>query len=199
MKNDPMVFIVDDDREIRESLTQILFCRKVPSKAFARAEDFLSAIAPSTMGCVLLDLRLAGMSGLEALDELKRRGSKLPVVILSGHADVPTTVHACRAGAIDVLEKPIDPNVLVERLQECLEQDRVAREAHSGLEHRLGSLSSRQREVLEMLMAAKTTKEIARAMELSPKTVEKHRGNVLRKMGARSVVELVRMVLPSKC
>jgi two-component system response regulator FixJ len=138
------------------------------------------------------------MSGVELLNEIGSRRLDLPVVVLSGYLDVPSTVLLIRAGAIDVVEKPFDADKLLERLRAGIEQNLASRQERSDLAERMANLSAREREVMHLLVAAKGTKQIARDLGISPKTVEKHRANVLNKMQADNVVELIRLTLPSR-
>jgi two-component system response regulator FixJ len=199
MNHESTVFIVDDDADVQSAIHGLLTASGLRAEAFATVEEFLAAYAPGTPGCVLVDLRSKdGMSGVELLNEIGSRGLGLPVLVLSGDLDVPSTVLLMRAGAIDVVEKPFDADKLLERIRWSIAQDLASRQHGEHLSVRLASLSAREREVMQLLVAAKGTKQIAHHLGISPKTVEKHRANVLTKMQADSVVELVRLTLPSR-
>jgi FixJ family two-component response regulator len=199
MNNEATVYIVDDDPDLQSALRAFLTNAGLRAEAFSTAEQFLSAYVPGSPGCLLVDLRLkVGMSGLELLNEIGNRRLDLPVVVLSGHLDVPSTVLLMRAGAMDVIEKPFDADNLLERLRAGLEQNLASRQERSNLGERMANLSAREREVMHLLVAAKGTKQIARDLGISPKTVEKHRANVLNKMQADNVVELIRLTLPRR-
>ena len=193
-----VVFIVDDDAQVRDSLGFLLRSAGLQSQSFASAEEFLSAYEARQPGCVVLDVRMNGLSGIELQAEMSARGIPLPVIIVTGYADVPTVVQAVRGGAVDVLEKPYDDGTLLERVQQAIDTDRRHRYEGDQLSARMASLSDRQREVMRMLLAGKGTKEIARDLGISPKTVEKHRASVLVKMRTDSVVDLMRLVLTTR-
>jgi RNA polymerase sigma factor (sigma-70 family) len=194
----PTVFIIDDDDDLRSSLCALMKIAQLACECFKSAEEFLQACDPGRSGCILLDLRMAGMGGLELQRELALRGFTLPVIIVSGYADVPAVVQAVRSGAVDVLEKPFSDEKLLELVKTVVERDVESRRAETRLAAGLAALSPRQREVMRLLLAGKGTKEIARELKISTKTVEKHRTGVLEKMRAESVVELMRMVLGSR-
>ncbi|HEX4132793.1 MAG TPA: response regulator [Pirellulales bacterium] len=195
----PTVFIVDDDSDVRETLCLMFRNAGFECESYASGEEFLAAYGPNWSGCIVLDLRLDDkMTGLEVQAELTALGARTPVIVLSAYADVSTTVKAVRCGAIDVLEKPFDTAALLNRVRVAIEEDTGARGHESLLAARMASLSQRQREVMRLLIAGKRTKEIARQLAISPKTVEKHRANVLVKMRVESVVDLMRLVMESR-
>ncbi|HWA97134.1 MAG TPA: response regulator [Pirellulales bacterium] len=190
----PTVFIVDDDDSVRESLCAAFQSAGIQCESFATGEEFLAQFDPEWTGCVILDLRLSRMHGLEVQAELAARGSRLPVVVLSAFIDVPTAVKAVKSGAVDVFEKPLDGYALLERVRPIIEREMASREK-SAFSNRAATLSDRQREIMALLLLGKRTKEIARDLNISPKTVEKHRANVLSKMQAESVIDLMRQKL----
>lgn len=188
-------FLVDDDEQLRRSLEVLVRQSGLAARGFVSAEDFLAKVDARQPGCLVLDLKMPGMSGLDLLDQLRRSGYTLPVILVTGFADVPTAVRAIKQGAIDVVEKPYDPDDLLDRIRAMIDSDRQQRFTGSRMSTRLASLSGRQREVMQLLLAGKSTKEIAVDLNISPKTVEKHRAGLLVKMRADSVVDLMRKVL----
>jgi two-component system, LuxR family, response regulator FixJ len=195
VRTEPTVFIVDDDEQVRKSLSFLIASAGFQAETYSSAEELLAAYDPRWPGCILLDIRMDGMGGLELQSELQTRGIRIPVIIISGFADVPSVVRAVKNGAVDVLEKPFQDEALLERVQAAIERDRQGRQTGTQLTTRIASLSTRQREVMQLLLTGKGTKEIARDLGISTKTLEKHRALVLTKMGVESVVELMRLVL----
>jgi FixJ family two-component response regulator len=192
----PMVHVVDDDDSVRRSLVSLLEEVGVPVATFPSAEAFLQALRDDRRGCILLDVRMPGMSGLQLQQELRERGVTMPTIILTGHADVPMAVSAMSAGAAGFVEKPFHPQELLDRIHDCLEAD--ARQAAFQAERRqagdaLARLSAREQEVLRQLVVGKPSKLIASALGISEKTVDVHRSNLMRKTGTRSVAELMRL------
>jgi len=195
---DPTVFVVDDDRPMRRSLGWLLESVGLVVETFATAEEFLASWTPERPGCLVLDVRMPGLSGLELQAELVRRGVGVPTIVITGHAEVPMAVRALKSGAVDFLEKPFSDQLLLDRVHEALEIDRQARDAEerrSMAERRLADLTAREREVLELVVAGHTSREIAERLRVSPRTVEVHRARVMEKMGATSLAELVRLAL----
>jgi FixJ family two-component response regulator len=194
----PIVFVVDDDRAMRESLRWLLESIGLSVRTYATAAEFLGDHDPAQPGCLVLDVRMPGMSGLDLQSELARRGAELPTIVVTGHAEVAMAVRAVKAGAIDFIEKPFSDQLLLDRVRQALEIDRQSREIRTRREEarrRLASLSAREREVLGLVAAGKANKEIAAALGLSPKTVEVHRAHVMAKMAVDSLAELVRVAL----
>jgi two-component system, LuxR family, response regulator FixJ len=192
----PMVHVVDDDDSVRRSLVSLLEEVGVPVATFPSAEAFLQALHDDGRGCILLDVRMPGMSGLQLQQELRERGVTMPTIILTGHADVPMAVGAMSAGAAGFVEKPFHPQELLDRIHDCIEAD--SRQAAVRAERRqagdaLARLSSREQEVLRQLVTGKPSKLIASALGISEKTVDVHRSNLMRKTGTRSVAELMRL------
>lgn len=193
MSEEETVFIVDDDDAVRESLALTLKLAGYRVRPFASAQDLLAAYQPDQAGCLLLDQRMPGMSGLELQKALAERGSTLPVVFLSAYGDVPTTVLAVKRGAVDFLEKPVTKERLLGRIAEALAQDRRQREeaaARRDLRGRLERLTAREREVMLLATKGLANKEIARRLGISPRTVENHRARVMYKLQAESIAEL---------
>jgi two-component system, LuxR family, response regulator FixJ len=194
----PIVFVVDDDpavcRAIAAGITTVI---GLPVATFATAEEFLGQFDPEQPGCLVLDVKMPGMSGLELQESLIKRGAHLPVIMISGHAEVPTAVTAMRAGALILLEKPFDMRQLEEQVRHALAIDATVREEQrrrADLMTRLEALTAREREIMALLIQGKTNKEISLALNVSAPTVDKHRWKVLEKMHVDNVVELVRLV-----
>ncbi len=191
------VFIVDDDDAIRDSLAWLLKTRGLPAETFASAEDFLAQCGPHQAGCLVLDIRMPGMSGLELQEKLAESGCTLPVIFLTGHADVPIAVAALKHGAFDFVEKPFNDNALVDLVIKGLERNARIRADHAEkatVTSRLSQLTSREREVMDLILAGKLNKVIADELSISMRTVEVHRARVLEKMGVRSAVELAQII-----
>ena len=190
------VFLIDDDDALRKATTRLLDSCGYAVRAFASAEEFLAAFDPELPGCLLLDLRLPGQSGLEVQRTLTERASTLPIVFLTGHADVPTSVFAMKRGAIDFLEKPVREEDLLAALERALELDgrrRRKRGEVAAVEQRYATLTPREREVLAEIVAGKLNKQAAHKLGIAERTIKLHRSRVLEKMGAASVADLVRM------
>ena len=197
-KNGPIIYIVDDDDSMREALTLLLKTVGYTTTPFARAADFLAKYDPNQAGCVVLDVRMPEMSGLEVQQQLNRTGSLLPVILMTGHGDIPMAVQAMKDGAFDFLQKPFRDQDLIDRINAALKQDAENREMverHADLRRRAESLTPREREVMAAVVDGKANKVIAIDLGLSERTVEIHRANVMEKMGARSVAHLVKMDL----
>jgi FixJ family two-component response regulator len=198
MPPEPIVFVVDDDRAMRESLRWLLESVGLTVRTYANAADFLREYEPTQAGCLVLDVRMPGMSGLDLQAELGRRGAGLPTIVVTGHAEVPMAVRAVKAGAVDFIEKPFSDQLLLDRVRQALEIDRLEREVRRRREEarrRLESLTAREREVLTLVAAGKANKEIAAELGLSPKTVEVHRAHVMSKMSVDSLAELIRVAI----
>jgi FixJ family two-component response regulator len=199
MKQDtPTVFVVDDDEAVRGSLRLLLKSVKLPCEVFASAREFLAAFDPRRSGCLVLDIRMPDMSGLELQQELNSRGTLLPIIFITGHGDVPMAVEAMQQGAMDFLQKPFRDQDLIDRINKALERDRAGREMLGNRERiqaRIASLTPREREVLALVTQGKPNKVIAADLAVSQRTVEIHRAHVMEKMGANSLAHLVRMVV----
>ena len=194
----PTVFVVDDDPGIRDSARWLLESVGLRVETYDSAQAFLDAYAATRPGCLILDVRLPGMNGLDLLDELRNRGATLPVIVVTAFGEVHSTVRAMKGGAIDVMEKPTRDQVLLDRVHQALEKDRRTRASlasRADAVARYARLSKREIEVLKLIIAGKANKVIAGELERSTKTVEAHRAAIMRKLGAHSIAEVVRIVL----
>jgi len=199
MKNHPpSVYIVDDDEAVRASLRFLIRSVGLPALAYASAVEFLAAYDRRDPGCLLLDVRMPGMSGLELQQELNRRGATIPVVFITGHGDVPMAVEAMQQGAFDFLQKPFRDQDLLDRVQRALARDAESRArlaAQAEIRARLATLTPRETEVMRLITRGKANKVVGAELGVSQRTVEIHRAHVMEKMHASSLAELVRMVL----
>jgi two-component system, LuxR family, response regulator FixJ len=194
----PVVFIVDDDEAVRSSLRLLLKSVGLVPSALASAREFLDKYDPAQPGCLVLDVRMPEMSGLELQEQLNLKGAVLPVIFITGHGDVPMAVEAMQAGAFDFLQKPFRDQDLIDRIQRALDKDRTNRAAlneRTLIRERLQSLTPREREVLAMVTSGKANKIMAADLGVSQRTVEIHRARVMEKMSAASLAQLVRMVM----
>ena len=194
----PTVFVVDDDFGVRSSIRVLMKSIGLPATPYASAKEFLAAYDAAQPGCLVLDIRMPGMSGLELQEELNSRGAVLPVIFVSGHADIPMAVEAMRHGAFDFLQKPFRDQDLLDRINQALDKDAGSRRMlaeRNMIRKRLDSLTPREHEVLDLVVAGKANKVIAGDLNLSQRTVEIHRARVMEKMEAHSLAHLVRMVL----
>jgi FixJ family two-component response regulator len=190
------VFIVDDDPVIRESLCHLLDIAGLRVQTFVSAEEFLGAWSPETPGCLLLDVRLPGMSGMELQTYITEAGRAIPIIIMTAHGDMPMVRKALKAGAIEFLIKPFPEHELLAAVDEAFALDSAAREAESlrqSIEDRVATLTDRERQVMEFVIAGRTNKEIAQSLFLSVVTIKLYRGQVMRKMQAETLADLVRM------
>lgn len=192
------VYVVDDDAAMRKSLRWLIESVGLEVEAFASANEFLDAITTDAAGCLLLDVRMPGMSGLDLQEQLKQKRVSLPVIMVTGHADVPMAVRALKSGAFDFIEKPFNDQVLLERVQRAIEFEEQAQTEHAKraeIDGRIESLTPRERQVMEMVVNGMANKQIAAELGLSEKTIEVHRKHVMDKMRAGNVADLIRMVL----
>ena len=189
------VFLVEDDAAVRDSLRLLLEITGFKPHVFGTAEEFLSALPSPALGCLIADVRLPGLSGLELHCELKRRGVGLPVIFITGHADVPMAIAALRQGALDFLEKPIDDRALLVSIRTALARDRPNPEPDGEIAARLQRVTAREREVLELVVAGYSSRAIAERLGNSVRTVENHRASIMEKMQATSTAQLIRLVL----
>jgi FixJ family two-component response regulator len=194
----PTVFIVDDDELVRHSCEALAKHAGLPSEQFSSGQDFLDAYDPARPGCLILDVRMPDMSGLELQQELNRRGAVIPVIFITGVAEVPEAVEAMQHGAFDFLQKPISPEGLLDRLRRALAFDDTTRATlteRRRVQARFDTLTDREREILSLVLEGLSNKEAAARMRLSARTVEIHRASLLRKIGARNTAHLVRMAM----
>jgi FixJ family two-component response regulator len=201
MQSNPTVFVVDDDPAIRESLRWLIESVGLNVKIFATAQEFLEGYDPSSAGCLVLDIRMPGMSGLDLQNELAARKANIPILIITGHAEVPVAVRAMKAGALDFIEKPFSDQLLLDRIRRAIEKDAEFRRVNSQraeVAARLAGLTPREREVMDLVIAGKANKVIASELGLSPKTVEVHRAHVMKKMRVDSLADLVRVGMLSR-
>jgi len=190
----PTVYIVDDDDAVRGALGALLGSVSLHCEAFASAEDFLAVVSRDMRGCLLLDVRMPGMSGLELQRKLQELGITLPVVIITGHGDVPMAVRALKAGASDFIEKPFNEQDLLDRIQKYLKDDHdfwQTRQARGEATARFALLTPRELAVMELIAAGGNTKRIAGQLEIQGRTVDVHRFNIMRKVGVRTLAELL--------
>ena len=193
-----IVHVIDDDEAIRQSLAFLLQAAKLEVKTYASAMAFLDALPDAASGCVITDVRMPGMSGVDLLRRLKELKISVPVIVITGHGDVALAVEALKVGAVDFLEKPFDDDVLLASVQSALKRQDGETKRHSErleIEGRMASLSNRERDVLGGLVAGRANKQIAFDLGISPRTVEIYRANLMNKMKAGSLSDLVRMAL----
>jgi len=192
----PVVFIVDDDASVRDALEDLLHSVGLDVKSFGSTQEFLASKQPDAPGCLVLDVRLPGTSGLEFQRTLTISGIHRPIIFISGHGDIPMSVQAMKSGAIEFLTKPLHEQALLDAIQAAIGRDRgQRREANvvAELQKRFNSLTAREREVLALVVAGQVNKQIAAQLELSENTVKVHRSQITRKMRAKSLVDLVRI------
>jgi len=192
------VFVVDDDEAVRDSLALLIRSVGLTVTTFSSATEFVEAYVPSERACLILDVRLPGMSGLELQQKLSEQGADLPIVFITGHGDVPMAVRAMRRGAVDFLQKPFSDQDLLDRVQQALAEQsarRQERESKATLARRVESLTPREQEVMQLVVEGHANKVIASRLGMSQRTVEVHRAHIMRKMEADSLAQLVRIVL----
>jgi two-component system response regulator FixJ len=195
---DRTVFVVDDDEAALDSLVLLLRSEGLNPRGFSSAANFLATLTPDARGCVISDVRMPGMDGVQLLKTLKAQGSILPVIIITGHADVTVAVQAMKAGAADFIEKPFESELILRLVRGCLEDNDEAVDANAKItrvRRRLESLTTRERQVLDLIIDGASNKAIAANLQISPRTVEIYRANVMSKMRADSLSDLVRMTL----
>ena len=198
MSNQPTVFVVDDDQAMRNSLKWLIESVAMNVETYESADAFIHSYYPGRSGCLLLDVRMPGMSGLELQEYLTTHQIAIPVIIITGHADVPMAVRAMKSGAVDFIEKPFNDELLLESIRHALVLDEKQRDMQSQraeIATRLARLTPREHEVMVMVTNGRANKEIASSLGVSAKTVEAHRARVMEKMEAGSLAELVRMAL----
>jgi FixJ family two-component response regulator len=195
------VYVVDDEEPVGDSIAMLLRSVGLSTRVYQDARAFLEECPPGAPGCVLLDVRMPRMSGLEVQEELNRRSIALPVIFITGHGDVPMAVAAMRAGALDFIQKPFNDNELIRRVQNALAEDRRQRDLlqrRDEIAQRWSGLTPREREIAQRIGEGEANKVIAGGLAISERTVELHRAHVMQKMGARGVAQLVRMILAMK-
>lgn len=192
------VFVVDDDPSMRDSMRWLIESVGLKVEAYANADSFMEQFTGDVPGCLVLDVRMPGTSGMELLDNLKGRGVQLPIIMISGHGDVPMAVQALKRGAMDFLEKPFRDQELLEQIAKAIEVDQARRkkaESVAGIRTRLDKLTPREREVMELVVAGYANKQVAAKLGLSEKTIEVHRSRVMSKMRAKTLPCLVKMAI----
>jgi len=188
------VFIVDDDAAVRDSIQELVESVGLRAESHSSGQAFLASYQPQRSGCLVLDVRMAGMSGLVLQEKLNELGARIPVIIITGHGDVPMAVRALKAGAVDFVQKPYRDQLLLDSINNALTVDTIARRSldeSQKHDRQLATLTKREQEVLDKLLAGKVSKQIARELGISTRTVEAHRQNLLRKLGVRSAKELL--------
>jgi two-component system response regulator FixJ len=197
MAPEPLVHVIDDDNAARDSLEFLLDCAGLKVRSYASANDFLDAAPTFDNACVITDVRMPGMNGIELVGRLKAQGVAAPIIVITGHADVPLAIQAMKAGVADFIEKPFNDETILHAVRSALLRQASRGQAdaeRAAIHDRMASLSPREREVLDGLVAGHANKVIADDLGISPRTVEVYRANVMSKMGAGSLSELVRMV-----
>jgi len=191
---DTLVYLVDDEFSVRDSLTLLIESTGQAVRSFASAEAFLNNYDPEQKGCLLLDVRMPTMSGLELQGELLRREISIPIIFISGHAGIPDSAKAFRAGAVDFLEKPFDNEMLLARIEEAIKKDIASKEQlteQREIQNRLDHLTAREKEVLSLIVRGHSNKEMAKMLDISNRTIEAHRASIMEKMHANSLAELM--------
>ena len=199
-KNEATVFLVDDDDAVRDALELLLDSVGLRTAAYPSAAAFLAHYDPGRRGCLVLDIRMPAMSGMELQAALAEKSVNIPIIFLSGHGNVSMSAKAFRSGAVDFLEKPFDENVLLERIHEAIRLDRSNRESsarRADARARLATLTRREHEVMLLIVTGHANKEVATKLDLSTRTVETHRGRIMEKTGAQSLTELMAIALES--
>ena len=198
MNEEPTVFVVDDDEAIRKSLRWLIESVDLKVQTFESAQEFLEAYDPDVPGCLVLDVRMKGMSGLDLQEKLVEDDIRIPVIILTGHGDVPMAVRAMKGGAVDFLQKPVSDQVLLDHIQHALQEDSKGRESRAEdmlIQKRVEQLTKREKQVMQHVVNGMSSKEIASELGVSFKTIEAHRAKIMKKMKAKSVPHLIRMSL----
>lgn len=195
---EPIVYVIDDDQDICNSLTWLLDSVQLETKTFNSATEFLNFQRPQTPACLILDIRMRGMSGLQLQQQLNQQKIRMPIIFMTGHGDIPMSVNAMKAGAFDFLEKPFNPQHMLNQIQACLqlaEQDFIEEEKRQEQMIKLKSLSPRESEIINLLVDGLSSKHIAQILNISHKTVEIHRTHIRQKLGTESIAQIVNMVL----
>lgn len=198
---EPCVFVVDDDEAVRDGLCELFAAEGIPARAFNSAEEFLDADLTRQPGCVLLDIHMPGMTGIELQSELARQGATIPVIVVTGQGDVTKAVTTLKAGAMDFIEKPVDPAALLQVVNEAFDREGRSRrmsEEQRETDERLATLSPREHQVLDLVVAGHSNKAIGAKLGISVRTVENHRAKLMDKMKCPNVSSLITMILQSK-
>ncbi|WP_089177023.1 response regulator [Bosea sp. AS-1] len=193
-----IVYLIDDDTDVRDALILLLRTMGFTARPFPGVQAFLDRPDPLQDGCLVVDIRMPGTSGLQLLERMAGEAARMPTVMITGHGDVAACRRAFKAGAVDFLTKPVDEQVLLEAVEAAFavfDAGKLAQAVRADREALLGRLTPREREILDLVAAGRSTKEIARALDVSPRTVETHRANLAEKLGAGSVAEMVRFAL----
>jgi len=193
-----VVYVVDDDAAMRKSLQFLVESVGLVAQTFDSANAFLDGFVPGTVGCAIFDVRMPGISGLDLQEQLRHRNITLPVIVVTGHADVPMAVRAMKAGAYDFIEKPFNDQVLIERVQRAIDEhgrERSVQAEKEAIMAKIDTLTPRETQVMEMVVDGNANKQIAANLGLSEKTIEVHRAHVMSKLGAGNAADLIRMVL----
>lgn len=201
MQSNTMTHVVDDDPAIREGLCALLGSVSIPSRAYATADEFLAIAKSGMTGCLIVDVRMPGMSGLELLQILKERGITLPVMVITGHADVPMAVRAMKAGAVDFLQKPFNEQDLLDRILATLDkvgQEAALQQTREQAAQRFNELTQRECQILDRIMECQNSKAIGFDLGISEKTVDVHRFNIMRKTGTRNISELIQLRIQAR-
>ena len=198
MTTQPTVFVVDDDPDIRDSLSFLMGTVGLTVQTFASADEFLQAFRSDGPGCLIVDIRMPGMSGLDLLEVLVGRGELTPVLFITAHADVPMAIRAMKSGAVEFLEKPFHRQTLLDKVQQAIQLDTNRRAViadREAIRSRFRALTQKEREVLQMIMEGRPNKAIANRLDITPRAVEMRRANLMKKLGAHSIVEMMRLAL----
>lgn len=196
MSSEQVVSVVDDDVAVRDSLTMLLEAHGMTVRSFESAQAFLAALSPGRQGCALVDVRMPGMTGLELQATLKERDIALPLIFMTGFAEVPVAVQAMKAGAVDFIEKPFEDDIIVAAVERALAIDRASGSAGAtDALAKIERLTDREREVFDLLAVGEPNKIVAQKLQISPRTVEVHRARIMEKIEARSLSDLVRLAI----
>lgn len=197
-KNDPTIFIIDDEHEMRNSLCWLMESVQLNAEVFDSAPGFLEKYDADRTGCILLDVRMPDMSGLELLDALNARKNRLPVIMITGHGDIPMAIRAMKSGAMDFILKPFNDQQLIEQIQKAIKQNLTSSTSiqDKNVEKNFSTLTTREREIMTLVIEGKLNKQIAHELNIAISTVELHRARMMKKMQAKNIAQLVKMRVP---